>query len=661
MFAWLRRCICLLGVPCAWALAPVSFTPTEKAWMQQHPVIRIGIDPARTPIEYRDFEGNHAGIASSFVAILAKSTGLQFQVVPYPDWPAVIEGAKDKQVDMLTAMQPAADRREFLAFSDEYLRIPFVIVTHEDASYMDGITDLRGKRVGAVKAYHSANLLKPYADSGYFELALFADYQEAMQYVANGDLHAMVGNLAALTYEMQFHKLPLRVAAPLRLDNVSVMGVRPDWPELLSIVNKVLRSISEEERTAIKKRWVHSETDDKGVWRKVVIIFGGLFAFFLVVLALFSAWNHRLQKEVKERKLAEKRALENEHKYRMLFENMEQGFSLHEVITDEHHNPVDYTFLEVNSAFTKLTGLEPEMILGKRIRDVIPQMSLAEIERLARVALTGEPFRAEHYVERLGRWFVSWVFSPMPGRFAVVFSDITDQRKQSEKMQQHNETMSHFIYTVSHDLKSPLLTISNFINELKNDLKDGDLAGVQDDLQFITGATKRMGTLLDELRVVAQADSRKLTVTEFYFHELIHEVYQAVAGRYKNHGIAFEIVSPDHLMQGDRSRLFQVFQNLMDNAAKYMGSPLHPQVEVGFQTRVGERVYFVKDNGMGVAPENATKIFGIFEKIQAGSEGSGIGLTLVQRIVDAHKGRVWVASPGVGQGSCFYFTLYSQK
>ena len=108
---------------------------------------------------------------------------------------------------------------------------------------------------------------------------------------------------------------------------------------------------------------------------------------------------------------------------------------------------------------------------------------------------------------------------------------------------------------------------------------------------------------------------------------------------------------------GDRVRLTEVFQNLIANAVKYMGDQTNPRIEIGSRSDEAEVVCFVRDNGMGIDPRYHEKVFGLFERLDASNEGTGIGLALVKRIIEVHGGRVWVESEGRGQGSTFLFTL----
>jgi signal transduction histidine kinase len=143
---------------------------------------------------------------------------------------------------------------------------------------------------------------------------------------------------------------------------------------------------------------------------------------------------------------------------------------------------------------------------------------------------------------------------------------------------------------------------------------------------------------------------------EFALSKLIQEALETVEGRIRSRNIRIKVSSPMPIIYGDRKRLHEVFENLIDNAAKYMGDQKSPLIEIG-QRSGEEPVFFVKDNGMGIASPYHSKVFGLFEKLDAMSEGTGVGLALVKRIIELHGGKIWVESDGLGKGSTFCFTI----
>jgi signal transduction histidine kinase len=144
---------------------------------------------------------------------------------------------------------------------------------------------------------------------------------------------------------------------------------------------------------------------------------------------------------------------------------------------------------------------------------------------------------------------------------------------------------------------------------------------------------------------------------EVALQAVVKEVLDLVAGGITERGVEVVVTQEPVLLYGDRSRLVEVFQNLVDNAVKFMGDQPKPRVEIGVETSGNEKVLFVRDNGVGIEPRYQPKVFGLFEKFDPGTKGTGIGLALVKRIVEVHGGKIWVESAGIGQGATFRFTL----
>jgi signal transduction histidine kinase len=141
------------------------------------------------------------------------------------------------------------------------------------------------------------------------------------------------------------------------------------------------------------------------------------------------------------------------------------------------------------------------------------------------------------------------------------------------------------------------------------------------------------------------------------FDNLVKETINIVYGQLEAHSVTVQVQPELPLVYGDKPRLMEVLQNLLDNAAKYMGNQPSPQVEIGqYGDENDKSIFYVKDNGIGIAPEYYDRIFGLFNKLDAKSEGTGVGLALVKRIIEIHGGRVWVESE-TGLGSTFFFTL----
>jgi PAS domain S-box-containing protein len=241
--------------------------------------------------------------------------------------------------------------------------------------------------------------------------------------------------------------------------------------------------------------------------------------------------------------------------------------------------------------------------------------------------------------------------------FADAQNELDERKKLIDELANKNAELEQFTYTVSHDLKSPLVTISGFLGYLEQDAAAGNMDRMKKDTQRIHEAVRKMQRLLNELLELSRIGRMMNTPEAHPFDEMVEEALSIVHGRLEKHGVKVSIQSGLPIIYGDRPRLVEVIQNLLDNAAKYMGDQVSPHIEVGQRGEEnGSPVFFVKDNGIGIEREHHERIFGLFNKLDASSEGTGVGLALVKRIIEFHSGRIWVESE-TGKGSTFYFTL----
>ncbi len=235
-------------------------------------------------------------------------------------------------------------------------------------------------------------------------------------------------------------------------------------------------------------------------------------------------------------------------------------------------------------------------------------------------------------------------------------------KRVNRELEAKNAELERFTYTVSHDLKSPLITIRGFLGFIEQDTQSGNMNRLKGDIQRISDATDKMQRLLNELLEISRVGRVRNEPKLIPFEELALEAVELVQGRIMKRGIEVHIDSNMPTVFGDNQRLLEVLQNLVDNAAKFMGDQPDPRIEIGARSARGENaergepVFYVKDNGIGIAPEHHERVFGLFNQLDPKIEGTGVGLTLVKRIVEFHGGRVWVESEA-GKGATFCFTL----
>jgi signal transduction histidine kinase/HAMP domain-containing protein len=311
--------------------------------------------------------------------------------------------------------------------------------------------------------------------------------------------------------------------------------------------------------------------------------------------------------------------------------------------------------------------------VGKSILDY---MLVAKDRDIAKAnfdrALNGEHFSDEAYSgeESLKRSYFIVSHNPVrndEGRIigVVVFAqDMTERKlleqekdKYTKELAEKNIELERFTYTVSHDLKSPLVTIKTFLGYLPQDMTAADKQRVEKDLLFMNNAADKMGLLLQELLEMSRIGRIINPPVKITFAELIKEAISIVAGSIADRGVKVQVGGESVTLYGDRSRLTEIWQNLLENAVKFIGDRSSPQIDIGVERHGSETVFFVRDNGIGIDPQYQSKIFNLFEKIEAKTEGTGMGLAIVKRIVELYQGRIWVESKGLGQGTSFFFTL----
>ncbi|MCP4662016.1 MAG: hypothetical protein GY856_41970 [bacterium] len=225
------------------------------------------------------------------------------------------------------------------------------------------------------------------------------------------------------------------------------------------------------------------------------------------------------------------------------------------------------------------------------------------------------------------------------------------------RLEEKNDELERFAYTVSHDLKAPLVTIRGFLGFLKRDAAAGEREQLERDVAQIEGAAAKMHLLLEELLELSRVGRQVSPPQEVPFGELVGEALELITGQLRERGVGVAVAPDLPAIFGDRTRLVEVLQNLLENAVKYMGDEQAPRIEVGMRDREPEPIFYVRDNGMGIEPRYHEQVFGLFERLETESEGTGVGLALVKRIVEVHGGRIWVESEGSGRGAAFCFTL----
>ncbi len=230
-------------------------------------------------------------------------------------------------------------------------------------------------------------------------------------------------------------------------------------------------------------------------------------------------------------------------------------------------------------------------------------------------------------------------------------------QSKNRELERQNAELERFTYSVSHDLKAPLVTIKGFIGLLQRDLDSGDRASVAADIDKIARATDNLARQLDELLELSRVGRLVRPPIDIDLGAMVRDVVSMFAESIADREAEVSVADDMPAARGDAGRVFEVFQNLVGNALKFMDGASRPRIEVGADLVDGRVLCFVRDNGIGIESDYHERIFNLFERLDTRIEGTGIGLALAKRIIEFHDGRIWAESDGVGQGTTFWFTL----
>ncbi len=371
-------------------------------------------------------------------------------------------------------------------------------------------------------------------------------------------------------------------------------------------------------------------------------------------------------KDITDRKKNESALQKSEEKFRQTFERISDGL----VALD---NNCCYTY--INKKAGEINRQDPKSMIGKNIWTCFPHLVGRPFYEAYHTAQAEQRYvYMEEYYRDINQWFENHIY-PSPDGVSIYFSDIS-LRKQAEakiknmntelekkvkartvELELANSEMEAFSYSVSHDLRAPLRGIIGFTHILEEDYSNR----LDDEARRITGVIKhntlKMGTLIDDLLTFSRTTRQQISKTKTNSYQIIQEIIKEWEN--KKQGVSIEWkIAPLPMVVADIPSLRQVWINLISNAIKYSSKKDLPVIEIGFETKKNETLFYVKDNGVGFNDKYKKKLFKVFQRLHDTTEfeGTGVGLAIVSKIVIKHGGKVW-AEAAEEQGATFFFTI----
>ena len=648
--------------------ASIPLTADEREWLARHREIRLAVDPARPPYQYMDNLDVFSGIASDYVRRVNEALGTHMQPMPDLSREEAIEKFLGGDLDVIPCIVVMEKWGQRLLYTIPYLTSSIVIVTREDAPFISNVRALAPERVAVLMGYAAQEYLE--ADYPESNWVLVKTTEEGLEKVSKGKLEALVGDLATITYATQKLGLKnLKVAATTPYKLQMAFGVRQEWPELVILLNRVLREIPEAEKNAILNRWVNVRFERTTDWRLVGGIVGSVLVIVAAILTVIVISNRKLAREALLRRAAEERT-------RLTLDSAGDG-----IIGVDSEGRATF----VNNAAERMLGFGEGELIGKPIHALIHH-SRADgspypaAECPMRAAFSdGEAHRVDEEMlwRKDGTGFqAEYTANPIrkDGRVigaVIAFEDITKRKQMEEKLRQAQEAAESaskakgdFLANMSHEIRTPMNAILGMaLLALKTELSPKQ----RDYLEKIKTAGNSLLGIINDILDFSKIEAGKLEMeaVTFSLDEVMDNLASLVTVKaHEKEGLEVLFsTSPEvpRSLVGDPLRLGQVFINLANNAVKFTerGEIVVSSELVNRGEQTVEMKFSVKDTGIGLTEEQKAKLFSSFSQADTSTTrkfgGTGLGLAISKRLVEMMGGRIWVESVP-GAGSTFFFT-----
>lgn len=596
----------------------IDLSQEEKEWLSNHPTITVVQDPGWPPIEFSDDEGKSAGITHDYLNIIESRLGIKFERIKGLTWQEAYSRLKNHEIDMTTSVTVTPERLEFWAFTKPYMKIPIVIVTHSDVTYISSLKELEGKDVAVVDGYAMGEWIAK--DFPQINLVKVNSAEEGLLSLSEGKVFAFIDNMLVTGYYMAKLKIHnLKIAGEAPYINAQAMAVRNDWPILARILEKALDSITEEERNAIYYKWVPIRYEHKFDYSLVLKIF---LSAALVCFVLFM-WIIKLRKEISLRKKTEEALRESEFKLRSHIKNTPTGV----IQWDDN-----FIISEFNPAAEKIFGYTEEDVKGRNAGFLMTETSSVHFSEIQKMIADKKEsvYTIIENSRKDGKIIVcGWTNTPIvsdEGKLLSIVSlckDITSAIEDREALAASVNEKETLIRELYHRTKNNMQIISSFIQMQSRKIGD----------EKVSAFAKNIVSKIQTMSLVHEKLYQSKNLSKINFKEYIEELISLIANynsaANNNIAVVFEIADTE-ISIDSAIPLGLVINEIITNSFKHAFLPgAKGRITVSLKKeKDGSLILIISDDGKGLSKDfdvretaslGMTTIFSIIEKQMQGS------------------------------------------
>jgi signal transduction histidine kinase/ABC-type amino acid transport substrate-binding protein/DNA-binding response OmpR family regulator len=658
------RSVVLLFSCISFSFASPDLTLEEKRWIDNNPIVTVGIDNNYPPFDFVNELNVHQGIASDYLKYIEEQTGLRFKIYA-SKWMDVLNSIKNERLDMIACAANTLDRRSYLNFTKPYIKADIVVIGKNNLK-IDSFEEIGNFKVALPKdTFVYENLSKDFPQ---IELLLVKSEEEALTAVSYGEADIYIGNLPVASHFINKNLLTnLQVLFKTPYDKVKLsFAFTKQNDTLLSIVQKSLDSMSELRKKEIYNKWIRIdsviETDYSLIWKIV--------GFALFIFAVFALWNRKLQEEIVQKEQAQKRLQESTD-----FINAMMDSQTSMVIATSGDK-----ISVANKAFLDFTGFESMEAFKAQYNCICDLFDIQDPKHYLIPYKKGinwidevikhpaSNYKVLIYKDNVAHIFkvtASYVSSNSNLKTAV-FTDITLLEEAKNKALETTQAKSEFLANMSHEIRTPMNSVIGFTEVLDKEIND---PLHKEYLHSIKKGGKALLRIINDILDLSKIEAGKMDIKNesvnpkklFFEIESIFE--SKVIAKNLNFIVEVDENIPEYIIL-DGIRLRQILFNLIGNAIKFTENG-HIKVTVNKLYKDNAKskidlIFSVEDTGIGISPEEQANVFNSFEQQSGQCEqkygGTGLGLAICSKLVAMMNGEINLKSHKA-KGSIFTVTL----